>query len=75
MLATALVALAAALRIPGLLTDFWLDEVWSLEMALAIDSPLQVFTAIRTFNNHHLNSLLLFVIGDRHLGEPPARML
>lgn len=71
LLAAALVALATALRIPGLFTDFWLDEVWSLQMALAIDSPLQVFTAIRTFNNHHLNSLLLFLIGDRHLGEPP----
>jgi hypothetical protein len=70
LLTVVLVALATALRIPGLFTDFWLDEVWSLEMALAIDSPLQVFTAIRTFNNHHLNSLLLFVIGDRTLGEP-----
>ena len=47
LLATTLVAIAAALRIPGL------------------------FTAIRTFNNHHLNSLLLFAIGDRQLGEPP----
>ena len=71
LLATMVVALAIALRIPGLFTDFWLDEVWSLERALAIDSPLQVFTAIRTFNNHHLNSILLFVIGDRQLGEPP----
>jgi len=71
LLAAALLALATVLRLPGLFTDFWLDEVWSLEMALAIDSPRQVFTAIRTFNNHHLNSLLLFFIGDRYLGEPP----
>ncbi len=71
LLATTVVAIATALRIPGLFTDFWLDEVWSLERALAIDSPLQVFTSIRTFNNHHLNSLLLFAIGDRQLGEPP----
>jgi hypothetical protein len=71
LLAATFVGIAAVLRIPGLFTDFWLDEVWSLERALAIDSPLQVFTAIRTFNNHHLNSLLLFVIGDRQLGEPP----
>ncbi len=71
LLATTVVAIATALRIPGLFTDFWLDEVWSLERALAIDSPFQVFTSIRTFNNHHLNSLLLFAIGDRQLGEPP----
>ncbi len=71
LVATVLVGLAAALRIPGLFTDFWLDEVWSLEAALAIDSPLEVFTAIRTFNNHHLNSLFLFAIGERQLGEPP----
>lgn len=71
LLATMVVAVAATLRIPGLYTDFWLDEVWSLERALAIESPLEVFTAIRTFNNHHLNSLVLFAIGDRQLGEPP----
>lgn len=71
LLLAGLLILGAALRIPGLFTDFWLDEVWSLRMALAIDSPLEVFTAIRTFNNHHLNSLLLYAIGDQRLGEPP----
>jgi hypothetical protein len=71
LLAALAVAIAAVLRIPGLFADFWLDEVWSLERALAIDSPLEVFTAIRTFNNHHLNSLVLFAIGERQLGETP----
>lgn len=56
--------LGAALRVAGLSTDFWLDEVWSWSIAGRLDSPLQVFTAIHHSNNHHLLTLWMFLLGD-----------
>lgn len=71
VVAMVVVAVAVALRVPGLFTDLWLDEIWSVLAVRALDSPLGVFTSIRTFNNHHLNSLLLYAIGEPGTGAPP----
>lgn len=56
--------LAAALRIPGLGTELWMDEILSLRSIDSLRSPLGVFTAIHTDNNHYLNSLWLWSVGD-----------
>jgi hypothetical protein len=69
------VALAAggALRAAGCFGDFWLDEVWTWLEAQRIESPLQVFTAIHHSNNHHLNTLWVFALGDAPV--PAYRLL
>ncbi len=67
-LACSLLALAAALRVPALRTDFWLDEIWSLEgFALRARSVagLLVGDGFRHDNNHPLNTLWLFALGER----------
>jgi hypothetical protein len=65
LVVAAVVLLATALRLPGLFTDFWLDEVWTLKIVLGMDSMWDVFTEIRHSNNHHLNTLFFYALGDR----------
>ena len=66
-----LALLGLALRIPGLFTDLWLDELWSLANADAVRSPLEVFTSVHSDNNHYLYTLYLLAIGD-NLSPGPA---
>jgi hypothetical protein len=61
----AIAAAALCLRLPGLFTDFWLDEIWTLEIANQLQSPLDLFTEVRHSNNHHLNTFVYYVLGDR----------
>jgi len=70
--ARATLALCAAILVAGALvrllpcwSDFWLDEIWSWESARALTSPLGVFTEIHHSNNNHLNTLLIWALGDR----------
>lgn len=63
-----LVAAALLLRLPGLFTDLWLDELWTLYIVNGFESAAQVFTGFQHSNNHHLNSLFFFVLGDRDGG-------
>ncbi len=59
----AILVAAAALRLPGLFQQMWLDEIWSLGLAQQLDSPLEVFTRIHQDHNNHLNTLWLYVCG------------
>lgn len=54
---------AAGLRIPGLFTDFWLDEIWSWALAAPIQSPWEILTSLHADNNNHLNTLWLWLWG------------
>jgi len=45
--------------------DFWLDEIWTWTDARRLTSALGVFTQIHHSNNHHLNTLLFYWLGDR----------
>jgi hypothetical protein len=63
LLTGVVVLAAAAVRAAGLSGDLWLDEVWSLSLAAAADSPLDVIAAIRHDNNHWLNTLYLYALG------------
>lgn len=56
-------ASAALVRLLALRGDLWIDEIWSVQAALAVDGPLGVFTSIRTDNNHWLNTVYLQFIG------------
>ena len=60
----ALLGVAVALRLPGLFSDFWLDEIWTLKIVLGMDSAWEVFSEIRHSNNHHLNTLFFYLVGD-----------
>jgi len=58
-----LALLAVALRLPGLRTDFWLDEIWALDNVGAVGSALGVFTSIHHDSNHWLVSLWMHSVG------------
>jgi len=55
-----LLGLGFALRLPGMMHDLWLDEIWSITLIRKLSSPLGIFTEIRYDNNHWLNSLYLY---------------
>lgn len=54
---------AAALRIPGLFQEYGIDEVWSLTAVADYPSWTGVFWRFHHDNNHHLNSLFLYLMG------------
>ena len=60
----AAVAVGFALRLPGLWSDFWLDEIWTWRLAGGLGSALEVFTGIHHSNNHHLNTLFVYWLGE-----------
>ena len=45
--------------------DLWLDEIWTLSYTHAISSPFQVFTNIKHDNNHLLNTLYIYMVGNQ----------
>ena len=61
-----LVLLAAIVRIPGLFTDFWGDEIWSWSIAGQLHSARDVLLSesARIDNNHPLNTLWLYTCGQ-----------
>lgn len=61
----AIMVFAAVLRVPGLFTDFWLDEIWSLSRTNLLNSPTEIFTEFLSSNNHHLNSLIFYLLGNQ----------
>lgn len=58
-----LILLAAWGRSFFLSDDFWFDEIWSLEFARG--SALDVFFRFHHDNNHKLNTLCLWFLGER----------
>ena len=57
------VLIGAGLRLLGLRTELWMDEILSLRLVGSLESPLGVFTSIHHDNNHYLNSLWLYAVG------------
>ncbi len=48
--------------------DLWLDEIWSLVLARSAHSAGDVFLRFKHDNNHPLNTLFLYLLGDqKHL--------
>lgn len=68
-----LVLLAALVRVLGGLNDLWLDEVWALQTARTLTSPLEAFTSLHHEINHYLNTLWLHV--TRASAWPPMPRL
>jgi hypothetical protein len=61
----ACVTVGAVVRAIPCRGDFWLDEIWTWGDALRLHSPLEVFTRIHHSNNHYLNTLLFYWLGDQ----------
>src|SRR2546423_14815001 len=67
----AITLVAAGLRVGGMFTEFWLDEIWSWLLAWdaersPVRSALDVFTRLYHDNNHWLNTIWI-----RWMGEQP----
>jgi len=52
------------LRFKGIFSAFWLDEIWSLKLVRELGSPLEVVTKLHIDNNHIINSLYMYMVGD-----------
>ena len=59
-----LLVVGTALRIPGVFTDLWLDEIWSLKITQQVSSPIDVFTKLHHEINHYFNTLYLWYVGN-----------
>ena len=59
----AILAVAGAVRVCGAFNELWLDEIWSLNLAGQVATPLEIFTKIHHDNNHYLNTLYLYFLG------------
>ena len=64
-LAAAIIATGTLLRCLGIRGDFWLDEIWSYDIARSLTSPLQILTAVHHDNNHYLNTFFLYELGEQ----------
>jgi hypothetical protein len=62
----ALFLTTAAIRIPGIFTEFWGDEIWSWSIAGQLHSVMDVLLAAPAHidNNHLLNTLWLYLVGQ-----------
>jgi Dolichyl-phosphate-mannose-protein mannosyltransferase len=58
-------AAAALIRVRAAMNDLWLDEIWSIELVRELHSALGVFTQTHHDNNHYLNSLFIYFLGQR----------
>jgi hypothetical protein len=63
-----LIVLAAVLRVLATHNDVWLDEIISLRTANAVKSPWQIFSEVHSDNNHYLNTLYLYFVGQQSYG-------
>ena len=64
-LCAALLLAAALLRVAGMFNDFWIDEIISWDIARTMLSPIQILTSVHHDNNHHLNTLWMYLLGER----------
>ena len=64
LLILACVIAGAVLRVWAAFDNFWLDEIWSLNLAQSIRHPWEIITLHRD-NNHMLNTFYLFLVGKQ----------
>ena len=63
-LLAAIALLAAGLRIGGMFTEFWLDEIWSWALAwVEAKSTSDILLRVYAHNNHFLNTLFIRALG------------
>lgn len=69
-----IVAAAVIIRVCAAFNDLWMDEIWSVELIRELHSALGVFTQTHHDNNHYLNSLFIYFLGQ-HGNWPAYRIL
>ncbi|MGI9307867.1 MAG: hypothetical protein ACR2P6_01315, partial [Gammaproteobacteria bacterium] len=60
-----MLVIAFALRFTIAQDNFWLDEIWSYYMVSTLYTPFEVFTELKIDNNHPLNSLFMYAMGEQ----------
>ena len=60
---------AAALRLAAVFNDFWLDEIWSLNLSRLVASPVEILTKLTQDNNHPLNTFYIWALGEQRAWE------
>ncbi len=62
--AGAIIAVAALLYVLGARGELWFDEVLSIQWARSATTPAEIITLYRHDNNHPLNTLWLYFLGE-----------
>jgi hypothetical protein len=62
--AGAVIAVAALLYVLGARGELWFDEVLSIQWARNATTPAEIITLYRHDNNHPLNTLWLYSLGE-----------
>lgn len=65
LVTAAFCSIALALRAYVINDAFWLDEIWSYYLTQLMDSPWDAFSELRIDNNHLLNTLTMYWLGDQ----------
>ena len=65
LISIAFCALALALRGQIASDAFWLDEIWSYYLSQLMEQPWDAFSKLRIDNNHLLNTLLIYWMGEQ----------
>src|SRR5688500_7776446 len=60
----AIVLIWCGLRIAASMDAFWIDEIISWKFARGANSILDLFTRVHSDNNHHLNTIWMYLVGD-----------
>lgn len=45
--------------------ELWLDEIWSLQLVGKVQSPIEIITILVRDNNHILNTLWMYLVGEQ----------
>ena len=61
---TVILCIAAGLRMLLIFDDFWLDEIWSLNLAKNVNNFSAIFTDLTFDANHILNTAYLYLVRD-----------
>jgi len=64
VLCTLVVATGVLIRVRAAFNDLWMDEIWSLELVRELHSAFGVFTQTHHDNNHYLNNLFIYFLGQ-----------
>ncbi|MBI5369135.1 MAG: hypothetical protein HZA54_19015 [Planctomycetes bacterium] len=62
---TLIVALAAAARLATCFDGLWYDEIFSVMLGAGAHAASEIFTEIAVDNNHFLNTLMIYLLGDQ----------
>lgn len=63
LLCSLFLAVAVILRLLASFSEFWLDEIWSWNLAQEIKSFTEILSALHHDNNHPINTAWLMLVG------------